>query len=799
MKEPIKVDWYPDNYQKPESTESSEPNITTPIKVDWYPEGYEPANTLQNEHKPILGGWKDLGEQHNLSYEDDNFSERVNQSMLTPQIPTTFNLSSLEKIAQETFKGTGSEEYGDSFDSKFEQRSADTSLKGGANAVKNVVAGGIAGIPDIAVQVYNALKNKDSPKTELIADRISHLVDTATLGYTKDASEANKHFGRFLGMVFTPKILGKPLEMLSNAVPSSKILEKTAKGVKHLGFNEVNPHTASAAVAGAGVEAVGHDELPASLLLPLQIAAMAVGGKIPNTFNNDLFNKSKAVSTYFDKHLSKEIIKDITPEAIENTLRNAIYEKETEFLSQKVLSELSPEVREKVTKSPYSLSDEEMKGIIEKSTQDYFDYFGHLEKKYDLPLSLEQLTESPKLKAKADSYANKQIEDFDLHSANQKRRILANVEKIQSKIQDSPTNKESIGETIGKEVESIYKNAEGLRRENWNKVFGKVSEEPLFELTSYRAKLKEFNELPHDNLGNEIASNVAKKRLEALEYAQKVSPKRFNDILVGLTEKVRSLGEGTFSRKQISELKGSLLEDLETAIQTEVSSGNATLIKKAREQYRADSEFIEQLNDSFLFSKIDQETLTIPERITKALEKMEVSQLRLTMEALKRSENYGIILPQLQRYYIENALTKATAKGVENFNVNLFIKSLPEKEARQIIFSEDQQKNISELMSLMNKIAHHGAKRGGSPTAQRAMLEVDDFSEIVSKAPSFLAKNLFKEVWKDSFGKAGTNYSKRSQLIIDPKHREHILSKVGKTNPNSPNLAAIIAQLKENL
>ena len=61
---------------------------------------------------------------------------------------------------------------------------------------------------------------------------------------------------------------------------------------------------------------------------------------------------------------------------------------------------------------------------------------------------------------------------------------------------------------------------------------------------------------------------------------------------------------------------------------------------------------------------------------------MEPTQIKLTIDALKRSENYNQIMPEIQQFVVSQALKAATKNRIENFNPRV----LAEPSRRKIFF-----------------------------------------------------------------------------------------------------------------
>ncbi|CAK9250431.1 unnamed protein product [Sphagnum jensenii] len=487
----------------------------------------------------------------------------------------------------------------------------------------------------------------------------------------------------------------------------------------------------AASTAGAAAGASQEGGLPTYAEIPAVLLAFMLGGKAGGQGDKllkPLLEKVPGLEKFIQKQNYQELAQQINPEAVGDLLKTSLLEKETEFLTKKTLSELSPELQKKLKETPQLLNDDEINLVLKKGMDDYQNFVKGLEQEYGIHLTTGEFTGAPKIVAKEDALANKpDIETFDTFTKNRRSKIVRRLEKIKHDLSAQETDKTKLGETITHEVDKVYKDARDLRSKNWERNFGEVVEESIIPIPAYVAKLKEFSQLNPDTLGNEVAIREANKKLkEGIQYARdgntssQISPKRVNEILVGHNEDLMRFPDKTFSRKQIGDLKAALESDLEAAAQNAPTADVAQRIQKARTGYKEDSQLIDQIDDSLLFSKIDKGDLSVPEKVTKALENMEPSQIKLTLNALKRSENYGDIIPEVQKYTLEQALKAATKNGVENFNPRLFLQHLPEKGTFDSLFEGTQAyKEIKDISVLLKRMWKSEPTRGNSKTAQR--------------------------------------------------------------------------------
>lgn len=682
---------------------------------------------------------------------------------------------------------------------------------------KNAAASFVGGIPDVGIAIRNATKNEND-QWGYLTDKISKAIDDATGGYTKDTDPYSKHVARFIGGLFGGGWLGKGVKAAGEAANlgvASKAIEKVGSGIQHLGITK--PSAANLGAATAGGTALGfaeQEKMPIYLELPLLLGSMAIGGNAAaltsSKFKNSewakkLFSEVPGLEKYLKSHNYEELAKQINPDAISNLMKSSIINQETDFLTKKTLSELPEAIRTKIAENPALLSESEIKTVIDKGLNDFTNQIKEAEKKYGINLTAGEFTGSPKVLAKEDALANKpNIEAFDINRTERNLKSTQNIEGIKQSLSKESMGAEALGEAVYNDVKNVYDDAIKTRSENWSKNFGSVIDEPLFEIPTYVKKLKEFTKLHPDTEGSKVSIGAAKDRLKAgllkeekkLKLGEdlllkevtttkegKISPKRFNDILVGMNEDIRHFPEKTFSRSQMNELKKALLEDLENASKNFLTKEQAEMIKNARATFAEDSKILDKLDESTLFSRVNKDALNIPEKITQTIKTMPGSQLRLTFDALKRSPNGENTIANIRRYYIEEAVSAATKNGAENFNPRIFLEKLPKKEEFGIIFDGTKAYNeIKDISVLFKRMAKFQPVRGNSKTMQRAQADRGDLEEGVSiamgaaqgkwdKLFSFLGDKLNK-------GNGGAKDKRMAEILLSPQDREEVLKYV---------------------
>lgn len=715
-------------------------------------------------------------------------------------------------------------------------------LRTAANFGKEVGSNLVAGIPDLASTVYNigawgaetANLAKDLPRAPYLSEKISKAIDEYTGGYTKPTNHVTENIGKFLGSLLgiggAGKLIAKGGAALGNVAGNA--IEKTGKGLQALGMTEASPKNIGA-VAGAGglVGAAQEYNMHPGIQIGGGVLGFILGGKAGEGARKLALKSLGAaekempgLTQYLEKQEYSNLAKDIHVEDLQKLTQDAVLSKETEFLKETTLNKLPEELQNKI-KSGIDLTDQEIDTVVKSGTEDYLDFIKKIEEESGFVHTPGELTGNPKIVAKEDYLANKaNIDSFDKFTRNRRQKIVNKVQKIAEDISKNKPSSSQLGEKISKDIESIYDTARKLRKTNWNNVFKNVKEEPLIPINNYIEKLKEFSKLHPDHEGNIVAIKKSNERLKALKdpkrknvleekdpevqnrlkilwdsipnsglkesekqsFLKGITPSRFNDILVGLTENVNKITEGTYSRSQIADLKSALLKDLDSAAQEATTSEQASLIKRARDGFREDSKFISELDDNLIFNQIDKGTLSVPEKVVKKLNSMEPSEINFIFKALRKSGKYEQTIKDIQRYYIEKALDKGMGplQDIEQFNYRNFIKELPQKEAAEIIFGgEKSYQEIKKIVSQLKRAVKYEPTRSNSKTFQRIDAE-NEFGK--SMIPETSVKGIVKQVTEKVKDKLPNTNKEIAEIILSPEKRDKIFKLIGK-NANKNN------------
>jgi hypothetical protein len=673
-----------------------------------------------------------------------------------------------------------------------------------ASFAKNLVASGLGGLADIGTGLANLTSASGKPTYDpvtgeefpamqqlpSVTDMISESIDKATDNYTKDTGAKSKYAARFLGGLFGIGLTGKAIQAAGSAAKLGAV-----EGAGSFIANKLGATTPSASnisgslAAGTTIGASEELGLPAYAEIPAVIGAFILGGgagSVGQKALQPLFNKIPGMKEFIGKQNYSELAQKIDPDAIKDLMKTSLVDKEIDFLSQETFAKLPPEIRIKIKENPSLLNEEEINTVIDKGLSDFNSSIEKIEANNGFNLTLGEKTGSPKILAQEDYLANlPNVDKFDKAMKVRKEKIVKRIETIKSDLSKEDISSESLGNKIGKAVDKVYSDVKKLRSDNWDSKFGNVVNEKILPVSQYKDKLIEFAQLLPDTEGNITSIKASKIRWKSIGNEEKISPKRFNDILVGLNEDIRKFPDKTFSQKQMIELKQALENDLTKSIENAPTKEQASLIREAREGYKADSKLIDEIDDSILFSKIKEGNLEVPEKIASTLKSMPKSQLELTFNALKRSEKHHQIIPEIQKYYIDEALKSATKNGSDTFNPRIFLENLPKKPEFDIIFeNEEIYKQIKDISVGLKRIAKYQPSRHNSKTAQRLEADAESLGKSVDVATD-IAKGKFSKLFEKIGSVGKKNYNERvAEIMLSPQERDEVLKQVGKTQPN---------------
>lgn len=702
--------------------------------------------------------------------------------------------------------------------------------------VNEAVAGAAGALPDLVGLGVNAAKyvgskftNSDPNYVNSVTEKISNYLNSS-IPENQRLGNVSKHMTRFISSLFGVGYAGKAIEGVGKAAQAIKGLSGTGKAVektgsvlsKHLGMTE--PSLKNIGAAGAAGATAGLSEnigLPTYLEIPAVLFAFMFGGGAGNKVSKilkPLSEKVPGLENFLKNQNYENIAKQINPDYMKDLFKSAILDGD-EGLKNQVYSKLPKELRKKVVEAPETLTDSEMNSVIGISAEDYMNYISSIEKKMGISLTTGEYTSSPKILATEDYFANNpNIDSIDNFTKNRRFKIYQELEKLKKSISNRDVDSMSLGENVYKDVKKIQKDAEEVRRKNWSKNFGHQIDEEIIPIPNFLDKLEEYAKLNGDSEGERISKKLANDQLKRLkvkvekaepeEFNQNksldtkdfknslesgelktktneevlVSPKRINTILAGLYEDLSRLPHKTFSKFQVKNLKESLDRDLDIAA---AENKYALKVRIARDAYRKDSEFIEKINESILFNKINKDSLNVPERVAKSIENMDFSQLKYTIEILQRLNENSHVLPDLQKYYLDKALKESIKNGVENFSVKTFFKKLPEKKVLDLIFGDshvyDKFKDIS---LLLKRIARYEPQRKGSHTAQRLQVESNmvenKLEDLAFNAGINVAKGKFAGAFSligEALGKKTSSEKEKAivEILLSPEKRQQIL------------------------
>lgn len=703
-----------------------------------------------------------------------------------------------------------------------------------ASGTKNIAAGALGSVYDTGKTAYDLGKlgydyvtdNKEGMENSglgqnLLTEKISSKIDQLTGGYTKDTNKFAATVEKVLGGFFGGGPQGKALQAAGKAIQGTKGLSTIGKGAEKIGggIQKIYPKEVSGSSVGTALGtgttlAVAEEyEIPLLATILLTLLGGGAGGlggasasKIGNLVKGSIAKTSlgkgnPALTKLLEQpeykslaeKISKQDINAITEDFIQRGGAEKINkpspatEKGIEEFSNKIMSEFPEEIQMKIREDPRSLSEAEKNIVIDKTIEPLFEYIHKIEEKQGIKLSLGEKTGAPLIKNLEDSLANKaHITEFDIHQAKRRDKIVSNINKLGKEISPNLVDAESSGNNFSKQVKNVYNDIISLRSKNWKNKFGEGSDSFFIPVDQYLDGIRSFARLDPLGKSNEVAIAAAKKILKSRNIKKgMMSPNGVNEHLKSLNEDIQRFSSDTFSHRQLSDLKKALDSDLDRVAESGIKQ--AKNLREARAQWAEDSKLINKLDETTLLKKIHKGDMAVPEKVSVVLDKMEPSEFRATLDALKRSPQYHETLADLQKYYIEKALKAATNEGedLSKFSALKFIKDLPERKKLDMLFEvgTHARNELDEIMFTLRRIRDHQSSRGGAPTAQRLGAEnksVSALGEVASETAKGNYANGVKGIIKYLKGtiKSDSRETELAKMLLDPSKHKEILKHI---------------------
>lgn len=173
-------------------------------------------------------------------------------------------------------------------------------------------------------------------------------------------------------------------------------------------------------------------------------------------------------------------------------------------------------------------------------------------------------------------------------------------------------------------------------------------------------------------------------------------------------------------------IHSALTRDLDAAAGAKLTDENVVAaLKAARDNYAANSAKISEVGDSVIgryFGNVAYERT--PERVADTLTKMKPTEIRTTLELLKRADPE--VADKTARYFLEKAVEKAVPPpsasqgGAVKFSASRFLSALPDDATQAALFGgRPAQGEITKVAKVLERVADRPME--GSPTAPLMM------------------------------------------------------------------------------
>jgi hypothetical protein len=596
-----------------------------------------------------------------------------------------------------------------------------------ARTAKDIGAGVVGAIPDFASAFYNlpALGanyafDANLPLIPSATDAISRSVDNLTGGYTAPQNDAERIASAGVQAVATIPGVGQVGKAANLAGKAPKIAEFLRKGGT---LNKAN--VATAAGAGAGAEALS-DEGPGGALL----GAIAGG-----------YGAGRAVKS------GESLVRTLAGRGPEKSLTK------------------------------------QLKNFGQTANLEEIEHLKNLEKKTGIDLTAGELTGKRSLMSTEDTLANSgRTEAFELNNKKRLEQIETKFNRMLDKLSPNDTTDYNFGEKLTKTFDRTIEQVLDHRQKQAKADFALVDKmskgKPIIKLDKFTDTL---TEIIAENSAPTASPQQEKIAKETNKWLKKVGNRSVSgqDAQLALKELgQQAKGSGSIfkeidsaSGKRYSRmLFGAMMDDVEIAAQSSKDINQATALKAARANYKANSAALDEIENTALGKLLGTGKVQSAEEISSKFLSMDPSEVKAAIGILSKAD--PAVVKDVQRYYIQNALDKAVeGKGFleGDFKSNRFLNSLPDKKTFNSVFGGDPKayEEIKDLATILGRIDKNSAKAGGSQTAQRL------FAADNNKLPDskWKAVKMLGDYIKSKF----INEEKLAEVLIDKRLRDRLL------------------------
>lgn len=387
------------------------------------------------------------------------------------------------------------------------------------------------------------------------------------------------------------------------------------------------------------------------------------------------------------------------------------------------------------------------KNIVAKNTQSKLDSEfsqrgAEVSKKTGIDLSVGQQTGDEAIltvegMAAKNPFAARKFQEF---GGKQVSQALARLNKIVDDISPDKMNDIKLGQIVNKTFDDAVDASLNLRARQAAADFGEVTKASgnakIIQTKNLSSKIDEIiNEFDVPGGGDASATLVNKLKGLKTQIEGKALTANETGRLLEVYSKA-SAGKGqlfkdldTAQQRLIAgRVKEALLSDLDAAASdiSNIFRGTdkaAALLKTARDNYRANSQAINKLEESVLGKYLGQDKS--PERVAEFVLKAKPTELQSTLGILNKTNPESV--PQVRRYFVEKAIENAALPpsrrnpSAPNFSAAKFIDAMPEGQKFDVLFGSSGARNDLKMVGdALERIAYRGFTEG-SPTAPLMM------------------------------------------------------------------------------
>lgn len=368
----------------------------------------------------------------------------------------------------------------------------------------------------------------------------------------------------------------------------------------------------------------------------------------------------------------------------------------------------------------------------------------------------------------------------------QMEKALGAVEGALNRIDSRGLGAFEVGAQIQKNFNSAVDKARNIRTRQATDDFGKVHSaangRPIVPTDNVRQELQTLiDEFDVPGGGDATAGLVNQLKRVQSEFAgaQALTGQQLQRLMQVYSNTARNKGQvfKDIDRSQQRLIAGRVLSalerDLDGAVNTSGQAGDflATSLRTARDNYRNNSQFIDELRNTVLGRMFNSPIKPSPEAVADKMRTMRPSEITQTIRILQSQDPE--MANGIARHVMEKALEKATVtrtmrasdgSGVK-FSPDRFLTHLPNDETVRAVLAHQPNaiKEVRAITEALERIADQGAAAGQSPTAP-LMFALDVARGFMTTSPGDFAMAGVRVMAPRHIAKAMTTPQGRSAL-----------------------------------